>query len=147
MKAGRVGCRHAVALGLALALALLGCTAVPTSLAQPGARRGNVVLPSLALSPASVALTSGQRVVFTARPAGGEAMLFSVDWVVQEGDAGGTVTGGDKRQSDGSFAVTYLAPAVGGGPFHLVASIREFPAARAMATIQLVPSSAPQTRP
>ena len=97
-----------------------------------------MVPPSLSLAPASSSLKGGQSMVFTARPAGGEAMLFSVDWALQEGEAGGIVMGGDKRLPDGSFVATYTAPAAGAGHvYHLTATIHEYPAARAVSTIEV----------
>jgi hypothetical protein len=117
---------------------MLGCVAAETGVAQPSARRSNVLPPSLGLAPASIILASGQNMVFTARPAGGEAMLFSVDWALQEGEAGGIVVGGDQRQPDGSFVATYTAPAAGAGHvYHLTATLHEYPAARAVATIEV----------
>ena len=64
-------------------------------------------------------------------------MLFTVDWHVQEGAAGGSVEGTAARQSDRSYAATYTAPADGAGPYHVSASLHEYPAASAVATIEV----------
>ena len=74
---------------------------------------------------------------FIARASGGEAILFSVNWSIREGAAGGTILPAPKRQDDGSYAAVYQAPKVGSGPFHVIATLREFPAAVAQASVQV----------
>jgi hypothetical protein len=98
-----------------------------------------VAPPFITLSPQSAELPHGGSVVLTARPQGGEAMLFSVDWKIEEGAAGGAISGAASRKSDGTFEMTYTAPAIGTGPFHVVAAIRQYPAASAVATIAMAP--------
>jgi hypothetical protein len=68
-------------------------------------------------------------------------MLFSIEWQIREGAAGGTLTSGGTRNSDGTFAVTYTAPTAGAGPFHVTATIREYPSAIGVATIVVAPRS------
>ena len=147
---GRVR-RVGVAVSLGLVFSMVGC-ADPSSAqapdAQPAsqapqaplpARRSNVATPFITLSPSSVNVAPGARVLLTAKPGGGEAMLFTVDWHVQEGAAGGTVEGVATRQADGTYTATYSAPADAAGPYHVTASLREYPAAVATATITVVP--------
>jgi hypothetical protein len=112
----------------------------PALAADPGARphRPRVPDPMIALSPGEITVDPGARVILTALPSGGEAILFSVDWSVSEGDQGGALAPDDGRHDDGSFTATYTAPDQG-GPFHVVASLHEFPAVQAVATISLRP--------
>ena len=91
----------------------------------------------MTLSPASIELARGASAVLTAMPQGGEAILFSVDWKIREGKAGGTLTEAQTRNADGSFSATYTAPAVGAGPFHVTATIKEYPLANQVATITI----------
>ncbi len=124
---------------LSLGLAVIGCSAPSAAQAPSGARRSNVVPPFVTLEPAAVELAPGASVRLTARPRGGEAMLFSIDWRIDEGPAGGVIADGTARLADGSFQATYIAPATGAGPFHVAASIREYPAAAAVTTITILP--------
>ena len=66
-----------------------------------------------------------------------EAILFSVNWSIREGAAGGTILPAPKRQADGGYTAVYQAPMVGNGPFHVIATLREFPAAVAEASVQV----------
>jgi hypothetical protein len=68
---------------------------------------------------------------------GGEAILFSVDWSIREGEAGGTILPEPKRRDDGSYAAEYQAPSAGSGPFHVIATLHEFPAVKAEARVQV----------
>jgi hypothetical protein len=104
---------------------------------ESGARRPRVLQPRLELSPAAIEVAPGSRVQFIARASGGEAILFSVDWSIREGTAGGTIVPARKREDDGSYRADYRAPLVGGGPFHVIATLREFPAAAAEARVQV----------
>ncbi|TLZ45670.1 MAG: hypothetical protein E6K21_18305, partial [Gammaproteobacteria bacterium] len=61
-------------------------------------RRPRVLQPRLELSPAAIEVAPGSRVQFIARASGGEAILFSVDWSIREGAAGGTILPAPKRQ-------------------------------------------------
>ncbi len=108
------------------------------SSAPPTARRSNVATPFITLTPTTVEVPPGAKVLLTAKPGGGEAMLFTVDWQVQEGSAGGTVEGVAARHADGTYTATYTAPADGAGPYHVTASLREYPAASAVSTIALL---------
>jgi hypothetical protein len=110
----------------------------PSSEPAPGPpRRPRVLPPRLELSPAAIEVAPGSRVRFVARASGGEAILFSVDWSIREGAAGGTIVPSRKRQVDGSYMAVYHAPAAGNGPFHVVATLHEFPAAVAEASVQV----------
>jgi hypothetical protein len=100
-------------------------------------RRPRVPQPRLELSPKSIEVAPGSRVKFIARASGGEAMLFSVKWSIREGAAGGTIVPARKREDDGSYTAEYRAPVTGGGPFHVIASLREYPAAVAEASVQV----------
>jgi hypothetical protein len=100
-------------------------------------RRPRVAQPRLELSPTAVEVAPGSRLHFVARASGGEAILFSVNWSIREGAAGGTIVPASKRQDDGSYTAEYQAPVVGTGPFHVIATLREFPAAVAEASVQV----------
>ena len=107
---------------------------------EPGSelpRRPRVPQPRLELAPAVIEVTPGSRVQFIARASGGEAILFSVNWSIREGTAGGTIVPARKRQDDGSYTAVYQAPTVGSGPFHVIATLHEFPAAVAEASVQV----------
>ena len=123
---------------LALACAALSCAFDSKVVAAANARRSNVAPPSIALSPVSLKLVAGDSAVITARPAGGEAMMFSVDWHVQEGAAGGSITAAP-RKPDGTFDATYTAPSGRGGSFHVVAALHEYPSALAVTSVEVVP--------
>jgi hypothetical protein len=137
--ARRLGAWLAPLPALLLACQVAGCAAEPAPITAAAPRRSNVAPPTLTLLPASVTLTAGSSMVFTARPAGGEAMLFSVDWAVDEGPAGGTVSATGKHLSDGGYEARYTAPSTGFGPFHLVARLHEYPSAQAVASITVRP--------
>jgi hypothetical protein len=110
----------------------------PGSKPGPGLpRRPRVPQPRLELSPTAIEVAPGSRVQFIARASGGEAILFSVDWSIREGTAGGTIVPARKRGDDGSYRAEYRAPMVGSGPFHVIARLREFPAAVAQASVQV----------
>lgn len=100
-------------------------------------RRPKVPQPRVELVPNAIEVAPGSRVRFTARASGGEAILFSVNWSIREGAAGGTIEPARKREDDGSYTAVYQAPAAGNGPFHVVATLREFPAAVAEASVRL----------
>ena len=100
-------------------------------------QRPRVPEPRLALAPTAIEVAPGSRVQFIARVSGGEAILFSVNWSIREGATGGTIVPAPKRQADGGYTAVYQAPRVGSGPFHVIATLREFPAAVAEASIQV----------
>jgi hypothetical protein len=100
-------------------------------------QRPRVPEPRLTVEPTVIEVAPGSRVQFIARASGGEAILFSLDWSIREGAAGGTILPAPKRQDDGSYTAVYQAPTVGSGPFHVIATLREFPAAVAEASVQV----------
>jgi hypothetical protein len=107
---------------------------------EPGSgrpRRPRVPQPRLELAPAAIEVAPGSRVQFIARASGGEAILFSVKWSIREGTAGGTIVPAHKRQDDGSYTAVYQAPTAGSGPFHVIATLHEFPAAAAEASVRV----------
>jgi hypothetical protein len=128
-----------------LLLALLSLMAgVAAEYQQPGSEPGpgpplrpRVRQPRLELAPTAIEVAPGSRVQFVARASGGEAILFSVKWSIREGATGGTIVPARKRQADGSYTAVYQAPAVISGPFHVIATLREFPAAVAEASVQI----------
>lgn len=125
----------------ALLLPAGGCafdlpTPAPAAVPAP-ARRPLVPQPRLTLTPATLELAPGERVMLLARPSGGEAILFSVDWSIREGTSGGQLFPETGRREDGSYAAVYQAPQLGSGPFHVRATLHEFPAVGAEASVQL----------
>ncbi len=118
---------------------LVACGSAPVAVAAqtaavaPGAGRHIKPL-AIAISPESVALAPGASATFSARPSGGEAIRLMIDWSIREGEAGGKIAP-VAEQMNGAATVTYTAPANGGGPYHLVASLRQFPTVQAVATI------------
>jgi len=107
---------------------------------EPGTgppRRPRVPQPHVELAPGAIEVAPGSRVQFAARVSGGEAILFSVNWSIREGTAGGTIEPARTRQDDGSYTAVYQAPTVGIGPFHVIATLREFPAAVAEASVRV----------
>ena len=132
------------AAGSLLAALLPLMTGVADEIRPPGAepgsgppRRPRVPQPRVELEPGAIEVAPGSRVQFTARASGGEAILFSVDWSIREGPAGGTIEPSHRRKDDGSYAAVYQAPQAGSGPFHVVVTLREFPAAVAEASVQV----------
>jgi hypothetical protein len=109
--------------------------AAQTAAVAPGAGRHIKPL-AITISPESVALAPGASATFSARPSGGEAIRLMIDWTIREGQAGGKIVP-VAEQMNGAATVTYTAPASGGGPYHLVASLRQFPAVQAVATISI----------
>ncbi|MDG0832127.1 hypothetical protein [Roseateles saccharophilus] len=122
--------RHVAAALLALIAGLAAC-AVPVPAARPV-----VPQPRLELQPAQLLLAPGGEVRLAARPQGGEAILFHVDWQVAEGQAGGRLEPVEARAEDGSYAARYVAPPTE-GVFHVVARLREYPAAEAHVEIRV----------
>jgi hypothetical protein len=100
-------------------------------------QRSRVPQPRVELAPGLVEVAPGSRVQFTARASGGEAILFSVQWSIREGTAGGTIEPAHRREDDGSYRAVYQAPMVGSGPFHVIATLHEFPAAAAEASVRV----------
>lgn len=130
--------RLGAVLSLGLVLCVIGCADPSAAQAPPGARRSNVAQPFVTLTPSAVEVAPGASVVLTAKPQGGEAMLFAVDWRIKEGPAGGLIASDGKRSAEGTYLATYTAPASGAGPFHVEASIREYPAATAVTAVTIV---------
>ena len=112
---------------IAAASLLVGCASGPPVAAQTAARRSNVAPPSISVAALPSAVMPLSRSTLTAATQGGEAMLFTVDWRVAEGDAGGKVESA-RRVGPGSYEATYVAPQ-SPGTYHVIATIREFPAA------------------
>jgi hypothetical protein len=110
----------------------------PGSEPGPGLpRRPRVAQPRIELAPTAIEVAPGSRVQFVARASGGEAILFSVNWSIREGRVGGTIVPARKRQADGGYTAVYQAPTVGSGPFHVIATLHEFPAAVAEASVRV----------
>ena len=120
---------------IAGALLLAGCASSSPAQEPPAARRSNVTPPSIAVSTREASVATGARIALAAQTRGGEAMLFTVDWKVDEGPAGGTVEAGP-RSAGGQYAATYTAPS-SPGTYHVTATIREFPAANATIEIRV----------
>jgi hypothetical protein len=109
-------------------LLLAGCSGTsPAADEPPPARRSNVMPPSIDMAVRHIDSAAGASTVLTARPRGGEAILFSIDWQVVEGSAGGTVASMG-RTAEGAYQATYTAPSVP-GTYHVTATIHEYPAA------------------
>jgi len=124
-------CRRRVAGALALVIAGLVACASSTLVAAPV-----VPQPRLELLPEQLQLAPGAEARLLARPQGGEAILFHVDWQVVEGEAGGRLETSEARDEDGRYVARYLAPA-SEGVFHVVARLREYPSAEARVTIRV----------
>jgi hypothetical protein len=92
--------------------------------------------PAVQVFPDSVVTPLGGQVKLTARPTGGEAILFSVDWSVAEGTQGGYIESGS-RNKQGELEAIYFAPRSGSGPFHIVAKLHEYPAATAEVVVEI----------
>lgn len=123
--------RRRIAAALIPLIAGLAACAAPT----PPAARPVVPQPRLELQPAQLQLAPGGEARLVARPQGGEAILFHVDWQLAEGEAG-RLEPGEARADDGSYAARYVAPAKE-GVFHVVARLREYPAVEARAEIRV----------
>jgi len=95
--------------------------------------------PTLTISPETLEMTLGAQVILSAKASGGEAMLFSVDWSIKEGENGGRIEPGI-RNSSGAIEATYFSPGSGLGPFHIEAKLHEYPSATAKAIIYIVPA-------
>ena len=142
--------RPRVALLLGLVMSAVGCADQPAAQmmtapqasdvapAPSAARRSNVATPFVTLTPSTIDVLPGAKMLLTAKPGGGEAMRFTVEWQVQEGPAGGSIDVDASRHDDGSYAATYTAPMQGDGPYHVTVRLREYPQADATATVTLV---------
>lgn len=124
--------RRRIAAALVPLIASLVACAAP---AQPAARPV-VPQPRLELQPTQLQLTPGAEARLVARPQGGEAILFHVDWQLTEGEAGGRLEAGEARADDGSYVARYVAPAKD-GVFHIVVRLRESPAVEARVEIRV----------
>jgi hypothetical protein len=124
--------RRCIAAALLPLIAGLAACAAPT----PPAIRPVVPQPRLELQATRLQLAPGAEARLVARPQGGEAILFHVDWQLAEGEAGGRLEPGDARTDDGSYAARYVAPARE-GVFHVVARLREYPAVEARVEIRV----------
>lgn len=122
--------RHIGAALIVLVAGLVAC-ASPTSTTHPV-----VPQPRIELQPERLELAPGGEARLVARHLGGEAILFHVDWKVAEGEAGGRLEPSPARGDDGSYSARYVAPA-SEGVFHVVAHLREYPAAEARVEIRV----------
>ena len=123
---------------IAAAALAAGCASTPPAGAQsqsPPARQSNVVKPSIEMTTRDVVVARGSRTLLKAQVRGGEAMLFTVDWHIAEGAAGGSVKPA-RRNDDGSYEAEYTAPQAP-GLYQVTATIREFPAAVVTAAIRV----------
>ena len=93
--------------------------------------------PALSIEPMDITVKSGEQVIIRAHPHGGEAILFSVDWSVLEGQAGGTIVVQNQQTNEDSYVAVYEAPTAGNGPFHVIATLHEYPVVNATATIHV----------
>jgi hypothetical protein len=119
-------------------LALLSLLCMATACGGGSIATAGPYIPPLAISisPDSATVSVSGTAVFTAHPSGGEAIRLFVDWSIQEGAAGGNIV----VQPDGPHgdsSVQYTAPDIGTGTFHIVASIRNFPDVKAVATVNV----------
>ncbi|HJV59818.1 MAG TPA: hypothetical protein VJ743_02675 [Albitalea sp.] len=113
------------------------CAAVdaPAPASVP-ATRVRVPPPRIVIEPADVSVAPGASTTLTAETGGGEAILFSADWSIAEGAAGGSLgTPAPDPATPRRTSVVYTAPAQPGGPYHVVATIRGRPEVRAVATV------------
>lgn len=123
--------RRRVAAALAMVIAgLVGCASSPLVAAPI------VPQPRLELLPEQLQLLPGEAAKLKARPQGGEAILFHVDWQVVEGQSGGRLETSEARDEEGRYVARYVAPA-SEGVFHVVARLREYPAAEARVEIRV----------
>ena len=115
------------------ALLLAGCAGSPPVHAQAdtAARRSNVVPPSISMVSAEATAAPGSHIVLAARPRGGEAMLFTVDWKAESGSVQPL-----QRKADGSYEAEYTAPPKPGTD-RVTATIREYPAASATTLVRV----------
>jgi len=95
--------------------------------------------PTLTLFPDTVQIFAGTQITLTAKPSGGEAMLFSVDWSINEGETGGRIEAGT-RNSEGAYEATYFAPTSGLGPYHIQAQLHDYPSVTARSIVYLIPA-------
>jgi len=98
-----------------------------------------VASPALKITPDTLEMASGTQITLSAKPTGGEAILFAVDWSIREGESGGHIEPGI-RNSSGAIEATYFSPGSGLGPFHVEAKLHEYPSATAKAVIYIVPA-------
>ena len=124
--------RRSAAARVLIVLSFGSMAACTSAQVAPGAGRHIRPL-GIAVTPAKATVAPGASATFSAIPDGGEAIRLPLDWRIAEGAAGGAFT--LVRQAMGGAAtVRYTAPA-GGGPYHLVASLRRAPDVQAVATI------------
>jgi hypothetical protein len=91
--------------------------------------------PSIILLPNAVTIKAGDRVLLLARPTGGEAILFNVDWALGEAHLGTIEVA--KRKGDGSFEAFFTAAPAAEGTAHVTARIHEVPSVSAVAIIRI----------
>jgi hypothetical protein len=116
------------------ALARLAATILALSSMAGVAAKPIIPKMSISVAPKVLSVAPGASVEVSARAQGGEAMRLFVDWSIQEGAAGGTVTP-LAEAADGTSSATYTAPAHASGPVHIMASVRGHPQLRACVTV------------
>ena len=93
---------------------------------------------SLTISPQTFSVRVGASQDVIARNSGGEAMRFTTDWTIKEGAVGGALSAPFVDGYDST--VSYTAPSVPGGPFHIIASDHQDPTHYvAVATVTVTP--------
>lgn len=117
---------------LVFALLMIASPAYAGTAAQNNYQR--VPTPHVKVDPESASLRAGETISLSALPQGGEAILFSVEWAVREGLAGGTVSSNPTRQADGSYLASYTAPQIP-GIYHVIVRLKEVPNASAVITL------------
>ena len=123
--------RGFVSIIISIGLALGGLTLVQAS--PDGYAR--VRPPMVMVEPNAIEISGGEAFVVQARPLGGEAIQFSIDWEIQEGPQAGSITAIGGRSADGIYRAEYKAPSAGKGPFHVIARIHEYPSSFASITL------------
>ena len=111
--------------GACLLLTLHGCGGIGDAVAAPPPGPYKGPPHTLTISPQTVAIRAGASQELVATNSGGEAMRFFTDWKIVEGSAGGTLS--TPVENGYNSTVTYTAPAIAGGPFHIVAADRANP--------------------
>jgi hypothetical protein len=104
--------------------------------------------PTVMVEPVAIELKGGEAFVVQARPQGGEAIQFSIDWEMQEGPNAGSIEPIGGRTPEGIYQAEYKAPSEGSGPFHIIASIHEYPSsfATVLVTVRAELAQPPRER-
>ena len=137
--------RTPVASIMAMCAFVAACSLDPAQASPNGYTK--VRPPTVVMEPRTVLMSGGQSLIVQAKPEGGEAIRFSIDWEIQEAPYGGSIRPIGGRSSDGTYQAQYQAPTEGSGPFHLIARIHEYPGAFASTTINVRTEPAPSGTP